>query len=102
MSQSRKPRSPKWASEPEILDEIDVHRKDKSHGSRFYQNWLQVVSRGSTIFLFFSGYCLGKGEILAALCLLLFQLGIGFTISELMYKRLQTVVNEGGKDESRR
>lgn len=68
--------------------------------SRYYQNWLQLVSRGSTIFLFFSGYFLGKEILIVAFVLLFFQLGIGFTTSELMYKRLQAVVKEG-KDEKR-
>lgn len=63
--------------------------------SRYYQNWLQIVSRGSAIFLFFSGYFLGKELFVIASILLLIQLGIGFSISELMYKRLQSTIKEG-------
>lgn len=65
--------------------------------SKYYQRWLQLVSRSSTMFLFFSGYFLGKEIFIVAFVLLFIQLGIGFIISELMYRRLKAVVKEGGE-----
>lgn len=65
--------------------------------SRFYQKWLQVVSRGSDILLFLMGYCLGKEIFWAALLFLVVKLAIGFTVGQLMYRRMQAVVKEGGE-----
>jgi hypothetical protein len=62
--------------------------------SRFYQRWLQLVSRGSDILLFLMGYCLGKEVFWAALVFLVAKIVVGFTVSELMYKRMRAVVRE--------
>lgn len=62
--------------------------------SKFYQRWLQLVSRGSDILLFFMGYFLGKEVFWAALIFLVAKIAIGFTVSELMYKRMRAVVRE--------
>jgi len=62
--------------------------------SRYYQNWLQIISRSSTIFMFLSGFYLGKGEIMTALIMLGLKLVTGYSISELMYKRMRAVVRE--------
>lgn len=62
--------------------------------SRFYQKWLQIVSRGSDLLLFLMGYFLGKEVFWAALVFLVAKLAVGFTVSELMYKRMQAVVRE--------
>lgn len=62
--------------------------------SRFYQRWLQLVSRGSDVLLFLMGYCLGKEVFWAALVFLAAKLAVGFTVSELMYKRMKAVVRE--------
>lgn len=64
--------------------------------SKFYQHWLQLVSRGSDIFLFLMGYFLGKEVFWAALLFLGAKLVIGFTVSALMYKRMKSVVREEG------
>lgn len=66
--------------------------------SRYYQNWLQIVSRGSTVFLFFSAYFLGREAFMIAFTLLSVQLGAGFAISELLYKRMKAVVKECKED----
>jgi len=63
--------------------------------SRFYQNGLQVVGRLSTVTLFLCGFYLGREAWIPALVLLFAKLGSGFLTSELMYKRLQSVVKEG-------
>jgi len=62
--------------------------------SNYYQKWLQVVSRGSDVLLFMMGYTLGRKEFWAALMFLVLKLIIGFTVSQLMYRRLQAVVKE--------
>lgn len=62
--------------------------------SRYYQTWLQIVSRSSTIFMFLSGFYLGKGDIVTAVIMLILKLVTGYSISELMYKRMQAVVRE--------
>lgn len=66
----------------------------KLRASKFYQRWLQIVSRGSDILLFLMGYSLGKEVFWAALLFLAAKLAVGFTVSELMYKRMQAVVRE--------
>ena len=62
--------------------------------SKFYQRWLQVVSRSSIACLFFSGYYLNKERYDIAIGLLVFQLITGYIISELMYRRQNSVVRE--------
>lgn len=62
--------------------------------SKFYQRWLQVVSRGSDILLFLMGYFLGKEVFWAALIFLAAKIVVGLTVSELMYKRMKAVVRE--------
>ena len=66
--------------------------------SKFYQKWLQLVGRGSDVLLFLMGYSLGKGMFLTALSFLAVKLVIGFTVSQLVYKRMQAVVKEEGKN----
>lgn len=66
----------------------------KLKSSRYYQNWLQIVSRSSDILLFCMGYFLGKELFIIALITLVLKIAIGFTVSELMYKRMQAVVGE--------
>lgn len=63
--------------------------------SRYYQSWLQIVSRGSDILLFLCGFCLGKEAFAIAIGLIIFRLINGFVISELIYKRLQATISEG-------
>lgn len=67
--------------------------------SKFYQGWLQLVSRGSDVLLFMMGYFLGKEIFWAALLFLAAKVVVGFTVSELMYKRMQAVVKEGGEND---
>ncbi len=64
--------------------------------SRFYQNWLQVVARGSTLFLFLSGAFFGTTteNIMLSLLFLGFNLAAGFAGSHLKYRRLQVIVRE--------
>lgn len=62
--------------------------------SRFYQNWLQIISRSSTTCLFFSAYFLSKERFAVAIGLLVFQLITGYIISELMYLRSRAVIRE--------
>ena len=69
--------------------------------SRFYQNWVQIIGSVSEFVLFFSGFFLGKEMFVAALILIILRVVSKFTISELMYKRMQAVVreeNNGGKN----
>lgn len=66
----------------------------KLKASKYYQRWLQIVSRGSDVFLFLMGYFLGKEAFVVAIFFLVAKLVIGFTVSELMYKRMQSVVRE--------
>lgn len=66
--------------------------------SKYYQSRLQFVSRGSDVLMFTMGYLLGKEIFWAALLVLTIKLVIGFTVSSLMYKRMQAVVKEGNDD----
>jgi len=62
--------------------------------SKYYQKWLQLVSRGSDVLLFMMGYFIGKEMFCTALLFLIVKLIIGFAISQLMYRRMQAVVGE--------
>lgn len=62
--------------------------------SRYYQNWVQTVGSVSEIVLFFSGFFLGKEAFVVAFTLLLIRVVGKLLISELMYKRMQSVVYE--------
>lgn len=62
--------------------------------SRHYQHWLQFVSRLSDVILFLGGFYLGRGNLLPAIILLILKLVSGYIISDLVYKRLQAVVEE--------
>lgn len=64
------------------------------HPSKYYQRWLQLVSRGSDVLLFLMGYFLGKEVFYMAILFLIAKLAVGFTVSELMYKRMRAVVRE--------
>lgn len=63
--------------------------------SKYYQKWLQIVSRSSDVLLFLMGYTLGKDAFLVALLILALKLSAGFIASQLVYKRLQAVTEEG-------
>lgn len=65
--------------------------------SRYYQKWLQLVSRGSDVLLFLMGWTLGKEMFVISMCFLGVKILVGFTVSELMYKRMQAVVKEKGE-----
>lgn len=65
--------------------------------SKYYQGWLQLISRGSDIFLFLSGYFLGTGNTITATIMLFFKLITGYATSELMYKRMKAVIEERQK-----
>lgn len=65
--------------------------------SRFYQTWVQIVGSTMDAVLFMSGFFLGKELLIIAIILLAIRIGGKITISELMYKRMQAVVKEGGK-----
>lgn len=62
--------------------------------SRYYQNWLQIIARGSTLFLFLSGLFLSKENFGASVFFLLFNLASGYLSSDLKYKRYKTIVKE--------
>lgn len=62
--------------------------------SRFYQNWVQAIGSVSEIVLFFSGFFLGKEAFITAFILLTLRIIGKLIISELMYKRMQSVVYE--------
>jgi hypothetical protein len=62
--------------------------------SRCYQNQLQLVARGSTIFLFLSGFFLSKDNFCAASVLLVVNLYTGYLISKLRFRRSEAVIEE--------
>ena len=62
--------------------------------SRYYQNWLQVISRTGEAAMFISGIFLGKEQYFTALIIFSIRIIIGTTTSELMYKRMQAVTRE--------
>jgi len=64
--------------------------------SKYYQRWLQIVSRSSDVLLFFCAFFLGKEAFAIAIGLLIFRLINGYVISKLIYKRLQATISEGG------
>lgn len=66
--------------------------------SKYYQRWLQLVSCGSAICLFFSAYFLGKERFAVALILLIVQVGSRYAVSELMYMRQHATIREGVKE----
>jgi hypothetical protein len=63
--------------------------------SKHYQRLLQLVRRSNDIVLFFVGYYLGSGEIFVASFLLILRLIVGYTSSELVYRRLKSTIREG-------
>ncbi len=67
--------------------------------SRYYQNWLQLTICGSAIFLFLSGFFLSKEELLPSFFFLLFNLIVGYTGSELKYRRYKSIVDEAKRKE---
>lgn len=62
--------------------------------SRYYQNILQATSVASKICLFFSGYLLGAGNVVAAAGLLVFRVVAAVIVSEMKYKRMQSMFRE--------
>jgi len=62
--------------------------------SRHYQNILQGVSALAKVCLFFSGYFLGAGNIAPAAGLLIFRVVAAYIVSEMKYKRMQSMFRE--------
>ncbi len=64
--------------------------------SRYYQNWLQIVARGATLFLFLSGASLeiNKESLIYSLVFLFFNLVTGYLGSHFKYRRMQAIVQE--------
>jgi hypothetical protein len=69
--------------------------------SRWYQNRLQLVARGSTVFLFFSGSFLVSDEVdnVYSLIFLLFTLLTGYVASNLKFRRFKSLASELKKGE---
>jgi predicted permease len=63
--------------------------------SKYYQKWLQFIARFSDIVLFLSGFFLGKEIMSIAILMLIFKIIMGYTSSELVYKRLKASIEEG-------
>lgn len=61
--------------------------------SRFYQNWLHLVSGMSDILIFYSGYFLDR-NINVAISLLATKYIISFSVRELMLKRMKAAYRE--------
>lgn len=66
--------------------------------SRYYQTLSQVIGSVSEVVLFLGGFFLGKEMILLAIGLLVIRVVSKWVMSELMYKRMQAVIGEGGSD----
>jgi|GEM_PF-4027700 len=62
--------------------------------SRYYQTYLQIVSRSGEAAMFFSGVFLGKEHYKTAALIFILRLLIGSTTSELMYRRMKAVTRE--------
>lgn len=62
--------------------------------SRFYQNAVQTIGSVGEVVLFLCGFFLGKGMFYTALIFLIIRIIHKLVISELMYRRMQCVVNE--------
>jgi len=62
--------------------------------SRYYQNWLQIIARVSTAFLFVGGYFLSKDNLAASILFLVCNLISGYMCSRLKYRRSQAVTSE--------
>ena len=62
--------------------------------SRYYQNLLHIVASAKDIWLFFCGYCLGKGQLAVAIVFLLIRITLGIIIRELVYKRQKFLIRE--------
>lgn len=67
--------------------------------SRYYQNCLHLVSGISDIFLVMFGFFVGRERLYLALLFAVLKYCISFVVRELMYKRMQAVVAEEGRDD---
>ena len=62
--------------------------------SRYYQTWLQIISRSGEAAMFVCGIYLGREQYLTAFFIFLLRAMIGASTSELMYKRMKAVTRE--------
>jgi len=62
--------------------------------SRFYQTAVQMVGSVGEIILFLCGFFLGKGMFVTAVIFLVIRILHKLVISELMYRRMKSVVRE--------
>ena len=62
--------------------------------SRFYQNIVQTVGSVGEIILFLCGFFLGKEMFVTAIIFLVVRIIHKLVISELMYRRMKSVVRE--------
>ena len=62
--------------------------------SRYYQTMTQIVGSASEMVLFLSGFFLGKELIILAISLFVARMISKVVISELMYKRMQSIIRE--------
>ena len=67
--------------------------------SRFYQNIVQMVGSVGEIILFLCGFFLGKEMFFTAIAFLIIRIVHKLAISELMYRRMKSVVREESKNE---
>lgn len=65
--------------------------------SRFYQNFVQMVGSVGEIVLFLSGFFLGKEMFITAATFLIARIIHKLVISELMYRRMKSVIREESK-----
>jgi len=68
--------------------------------SRFYQNAVQMIGSVGEVILFLCGFFLGKEMFITAIIFLIIRILHKITISELMYRRMKSVLREENKGDS--
>lgn len=66
--------------------------------SRYYQNWLQIMARGSMAFLYIGGYFASKNSFIISFLFLLMNVISGYITSHFKYRRYEAIAEEFYRD----
>jgi len=87
----------KYRRSKAIANEKQNGFSKKLKKAKFYQNVVQITGRGRDVIAFFSGVLLGAGHPWYSTLLLLTQLVFGFSTTEALYYREQSIYNNDKK-----